>query len=102
MENRLTVRIVVFIVYCAFALILAGFAPQVTGIMIFGFFLMLARFANADKVMAVHNKEQNKEPDTHRQQVTYSHRYSRKKTESRDAVRDKPLSEAERNVLYGK
>ena len=41
-------------------------------------------------------------PDSHQNQASYSAAYSLKKVESHDAVKDAPLSEAERNVLYGK
>ena len=38
--------------------------------------------------------------DPHGKQVTYSHAYSQKSHDS--GIKDKPLTEAERNVLYGK
>ena len=38
--------------------------------------------------------------DPHEKQVSYSHVYSQKSHDS--GIKDKPLSEAERNVLYGK
>ena len=38
--------------------------------------------------------------DPHDKQVSYSHVYSQKSHDS--GIKDKPLSEAERNVLYGK
>lgn len=40
--------------------------------------------------------------DSHVGQLLYSKQYSQKKTESHDTIKDAPLSEAERNVLYGK
>ena len=102
MENRLTGRILIFIFYISISIVLVRFAPNTTGILIFGFFLMMAKFRNTDKILAVHDKAEKDEAESHQQQITYSHRYSMKKTESRDTVKDKPLSEAERNVLYGK
>ena len=44
----------------------------------------------------------NNSIDSHRQQVNYSQRYSMNKTEHKDAIKDAPLSEAEKNVLFGK
>jgi len=41
-------------------------------------------------------------PNSHASQHNYSAAYSQKKTESRGTIKDPPLSEAERNVLYGK
>ncbi len=41
-------------------------------------------------------------PNSHAGQHNYSTAYSQKKTESRGTIKDPPLSEAERNVLYGK
>ncbi len=38
--------------------------------------------------------------DPHEKQVSYSHVYSQKSHDS--GIKDKPLTEAERNVLYGK
>lgn len=102
MENRITFRVVIFLIYFSLGFVLLLYFPQATGILIFGFFIMMAKFRNTDKILAVHTMAEIKEADTHRQHVTYSHQYSRNKTESKDSVKDKPLSEAERNVLYGK
>ena len=41
-------------------------------------------------------------PNSHISQLNYSTAYSAKKDESHYTIKDKPLSEAERNVLYGR
>lgn len=41
-------------------------------------------------------------PESHDQQVNYSQAYSRKDTTRDSGIVDAPLSEAEKNVLYGK
>ena len=41
-------------------------------------------------------------PQSHQQQVNYSNAYSRKDTTKDSGIVDAPLTEAERNVLYGK
>ena len=102
MASKITIRVVSFLIYSTLGFVLILFYPQATGILIFGFFVMMAKFRNTDKIMAVHEAAEKKETNTHQQQITYSHQYSRNKTESINAVKDKPLSEAEKNVLYGK
>ncbi|MBQ3383804.1 MAG: hypothetical protein IJG59_01170 [Erysipelotrichaceae bacterium] len=79
MENRLTGRILIFIFYISISITLIRFAPNTTGILIFGFFLMMAKFRNTDKILAVHDKAENPEKESHQRQITYSHRYSMKK-----------------------
>lgn len=39
---------------------------------------------------------------THQQQLDYSRAYSKNNTVKDSGIKDKPLSEAEKNVLYGK
>lgn len=41
-------------------------------------------------------------PESHERQVHYSATYSRKNTTKDSGIVDAPLSEAEKNVLYGK
>jgi uncharacterized protein YacL len=54
------------------------------------------------KTVEAYENKQSPEPDSHASQHNYSTAYSYKKTESRNTVKDPSLSEAERNVLYGK
>ena len=102
MASRITIRVVTFLVYSTLGFVLILFYPQATGILIFVFFVMMAKFRNTDKILAAREAAWEKETDTHQQQITYSQQYSQNKTESRNAVKDRPLSEAEKNVLYGK
>ncbi len=50
------------------------------------------------------NRQANNQADhneSHFQQQNYSYQYAKKEQSSKD-IKDKPLSEAEKNVLYGK
>ena len=51
---------------------------------------------NAPKATSVFN------PESHERQVHYSQAYSRKDSTRDSGIVDAPLSEAEKNVLYGK
>ena len=104
MGNRARQRWILFLGFIGFSVVVCVLAPRFTGIMIFLRFVILARIGNLNKIEAVYESHREKEPDyssTSRGQHLYSQQYSMKKNESHGAVKDKPLSEAERNVLYG-
>ena len=104
MGNKARQRWILFLGFIGFSVAVCALAPRFTGILIFVRFVILARIGNLNKIEAVYERQREKEPDytsTSRGQRLYSQQYSMKKDESHEAVKDKPLSEAERNVLYG-
>lgn len=102
MGNRAAGRRILFGVYVGFAVITAFLAPRFTGILIFVGFVILARIGNLSKIEAVYNYKPQEDKNSSRGQHLYSQQYSMKKDPSHFTVEDKPLSEAERNVLYGR
>ena len=102
MGNRAAGRRILFGVYVGFAVITAILAPRFTGILIFVGFVSLARIGNLSKIEAVYNYKPQEDKNSSRGQHLYSQQYSMKKDPSHFTVEDKPLSEAERNVLYGR
>lgn len=101
MGNRAAGRRILFGVYVGFAVVIAFLAPRFTGIFIFVGFVILARIRNLSKIEAVYNYKPQEDKNSSRGQHLYSQQYSMKKDPSHFTVEDKPLSEAERNVLYG-
>ena len=103
MGNRAAGRRILFGVYVGFAVVIAFLAPRFTGIFIFVGFIILARIGNLNKIEAVYDGYRPEEDkNSSRSQHLYSQQYSMKKDPSHFTVEDKPLSEAERNVLYGR
>ena len=102
MGNRAAGRRILFGVYVGFAVVIAILAPRFTGILIFVGFVILARIGNLNKIDAVYNYKPQEDKNSLRGQHLYSQQYSMKKDPSHFTVEDKPLSEAERNVLYGR
>ncbi|MBE6125197.1 MAG: hypothetical protein E7186_02595 [Erysipelotrichaceae bacterium] len=102
MGNRAAGRRILFGVYVGFAVVTAFLAPRFTGIFIFVGFVILARIGNLNKIEAVYNYKPQEDKNSLRGQHLYSQQYSMKKDPSHFTVEDKPLSEAERNVLYGR
>ena len=103
----------IFYVILAFLFILADGYPPVLGLVLFIWVMGMAYFkykeAPQDTGKTVDDKpdklpivQKAQAANTHAGQHYYSTAYSKKKIESRNAIKDKPLSEAERNVLYGK
>jgi len=111
MENsRFNPTVIIVIIA---ALVAGSFYPQLFGILLFIGIMFAARQShNRLQEKTSRQVSQHSEPfkpvgtvadnNSHLSQVSYSHAYSQKKTEVRDVVKDKPLSEAERNVLYGR
>ena len=102
MGNRAAGRRILFGVYVGFAVVTAILAPRFTGILIFVGFVILALIGNLNKIEAVYNYKPQEDKNSSRGQHLYSQQYSMKKDPSHFTVEDKPLSEAERNVLYGR
>ena len=108
MENN---RKIVTVVFC-FMMFLGFSIPLVlteglyTGMFLVGLCIFAGAFARvrqnpAPKAESHQTVMQTPAVPTHRQQYLQSYRYSETENLSTE-VKDKPLSEAERNVLYGK
>ena len=104
MENKALIRRIFVFLFVGFSLGMAISFPQILGIAIFALFVMLGAFQSADKRKALNQQVPQaailKQPSL--QGHEYSRQYSLNKTEDHNSVNDKPLSEAERNVVYGK
>lgn len=97
MANKTSARLIITAAFAAVSLMAAAVYPQILGLAIFGFFVLLGALSAADKKQTLQLRQQ-----TQPEESSFSRNYSLNKTESHDDVIDKPLSEAERNVVNGK
>ena len=96
MVNKKLIQLCFAVAYIRFALMAVIGYPQFLGIVIFGFFVMLGAFRYFEKRQMLLTQQAPQHT------VTQAHEYSMNKPESHDSIDDRPLSEAERNVVNGK